>query len=85
MIRPKDSGITWLAGFYRIEERSGIRIPVFTVLAREPGDSIRFIHNRMPVILPEEAAREWIRPGADPEQVVREAITDMAFEKMTAT
>ena len=33
----------------------------------------------------EEAAREWIRPGADPEQVVREAITDMAFEKMTAT
>ena len=79
MIRPKGAGVTWLAGLYRIEERSGIRIPFFTVLTREPGESIRFIHNRMPVILPGEAAEKWIRPDADPGQIIKEAITEMEF------
>ncbi len=54
MIQPKGSEITWLAGLYRIEERSGIQVPVFTVLTREPSEEIRFIHDRMPVILPRE-------------------------------
>ena len=80
VIQPKNSTITWLAGLYRMEEG----FPHFTVLTREPGDEIRFIHDRMPVILPEEAIAEWINPEASPEAINRIAaapLTDMVFAK----
>ena len=84
MIQPKGSEITWLAGLYRIEEMSGIQVPVFTVLTREPSEEIRFIHDRMPVILPREAVEEWIRPDSKPDEIIKEAMTDMVFEKTIA-
>ncbi len=80
LLQPKDSTITFLAGLYRIEERNGLQIPVFTVLTREPGESIRFIHDRMPVILPEEAVQAWIDPERDPEELIRSAITELFFD-----
>lgn len=76
-IRPKDSEMTWLCGLYRIEEG----LPVFVVLTREPGEGIRFLHNRMPLILPEEVAEEWIRPETKPESLLPAALTDMEFRK----
>ena len=76
-IRPRDGEMTWLCGLYRIEEGR----PVFVVLTREPGEDIRFIHNRMPLILPEEYVDEWIRPGANPDELLKAALTDVAFEK----
>ena len=75
-IRPKNASMTWLCGLYRIEEG----LPVFTILTREPGDKIRFIHDRMPLILPERYIDDWIRPGTRPEELLGEALTDMAFE-----
>ena len=69
--------MTWLCGLYRIEEG----LPVFTVLTREPGEEIRFIHDRMPLILPERYIDDWIRPDTKPEELLGEALTDMAFEK----
>ena len=81
LLQPKDSNITFLAGLYRFEERNGLQIPVFTVLTIEPGESIRFIHDRMPVILPVERVRDWIDPNEDPEQIARAAITEIYFEK----
>ena len=80
MIQPKDSAMTWLCGLYRIEEG----LPVFVILTREPGEEIRFIHDRMPLILPAERVNDWIRPDADPGEVARAALTDMVFEKMPA-
>ena len=76
-IRPKDSTTTWLCGLYRIEDG----MPVFVILTREPGEEIRFIHDRMPLILPENYVDEWIRPSANPEELIAAAMTDMAFEK----
>ena len=84
MIQPKGSEITWLAGLYRIEEMSGIQVPVFTVLTREPSEDIRFIHDRMPAILPREVVEEWIRPDSKPDEVIKTAMTDMIFEKIIA-
>ena len=78
MIQPKDSTMTWLCGLYRIEEG----FPVFVVLTREPGEEIRFIHDRMPLILPEQCIDDWIRPDTRPEELLGEALTDMAFEKV---
>ncbi|MBQ1404729.1 MAG: SOS response-associated peptidase family protein, partial [Oscillospiraceae bacterium] len=36
--------------------------PVFVILTREPGEEIRFIHDRMPLILPEQYIGAWISP-----------------------
>ena len=47
-LQEKDAPLTWLCGLYRMEEG----IPCFVVLTRAPGENIRFIHDRMPLILP---------------------------------
>ena len=39
------------------------------------------IHDRMPLILPEEYIDEWIRPDADPESIISAALTDVVLEK----
>ena len=77
MIQPKDSAMTWLCGLYRIENG----MPVFVVLTREPGEEIRFIHDRMPLIMPEQLVNEWIRPDVRPEELLPYALTEMLFEK----
>ena len=77
MIQPKGSVMTWLCGLYRIEEG----LPVFIILTREPPEEIRFIHDRMPLIMPEHLVNEWIRPDARPEDLMDKALTSMVFEK----
>ena len=76
-IWPRDSAMTWLCGLYRIEQG----LPTFVILTRQPGESVRFIHDRMPLILPEAAVGEWIRPGARPEALLDAALTDMCAER----
>lgn len=77
MIRPKGASVTWMCGLYRIEDR----LPVFVILTREPGEEIRFLHDRMPLILPENLIGEWIRPDARPEDLLGRALTEMDFSK----
>ncbi len=72
-----DPAMTWLCGLYRIEGG----LPAFVILTREPGEKIRFIHDRMPLIMPGELVNEWIRPGAKPEELLPYALTEMDFEK----
>ena len=80
MIQPNGCTITYLAGLYDIEKRNELRIPVFTVLTREPAGSIRFIHDRMPVILGREHVKTWMDPGSDPSEIAGYALTDMFYE-----
>jgi putative SOS response-associated peptidase YedK len=79
-IRPAGSDVTWLAGLYRLEDFGGIRVPVFVVLTRGSWDGIRFIHDRMPVILPGKALDEWIAPEGAPEIVLHQALSEMEYE-----
>ena len=74
-LHPDAPGLTWLCGLYRMENG----VPCFVILTREPGDSIRFIHDRMPLILPESAVRDWIRPSSCPEDLLSLARTDLLF------
>ena len=55
---------------------------MFVILTREPGEGIRFIHDRMPLILPGDYVNEWIRPDAKPEDLVECALTEMVYEKV---
>ena len=77
LIRPRDGSMTWLCGLYRIEEG----LPHFVILTREASGDIRFIHDRMPLIMPDELVDEWIRPDADPAELAARAGTRMMFEK----
>ena len=79
-IRPENSAVTWLCGLYRIENG----LPVFVVLTREPADDLRFLHDRMPLILPERCINDWIRPDTRPEDLLREAQTRMTFARANA-
>ena len=76
-LRPRNSSVTFLCGLYRIENG----LPVFVVLTREPGEGLRFLHDRMPLILPEACVKDWIHPGGRPEELLPYALTDLEYEK----
>ena len=77
LIQPRGSAVAWMCGLYRIEEG----LPAFVVLTREADESVRFIHDRMPLMLPEERIGDWIRPDGDAAKIAALAQTDMIFEK----
>ena len=77
MLQSRGAEITYLCGLYRIVDG----LPYFVILTREPAEEIRFIHDRMPLILPEERIDDWIRPDAKPEDVIGSAVTALYFEK----
>lgn len=81
LLRPEGASLSCLAGLYRFEQKAGMQIPVFSVLTREPEEDIRFIHDRMPVILPKELVRAWISPSSSPDEIVRRAVPRMVFSR----
>ena len=66
----------FLAGIYRMEAGK----PVFTILTRSAAEGIAFIHERMPVILPNEAAEDWLNPKYHGNDILQAAITQMKFK-----
>lgn len=77
-IHPAEEPVTWLCGLYRIEDG----LPVFTVLTREPSESVRHIHDRMPLILPESLIDAWVDPGRRAEDLLGHAVTALAAARM---
>ena len=77
-IRPKAEGLMFLAGIYRFEE--GEKLPVMSILTREPSEEIRFIHDRMPVIFTEKTREAWLDRGADPAKALERCEIQMRFE-----
>ena len=75
-IEPKGSDGFFLAGIYRIETGK----PVFTILTQNAAEDIAFIHERMPVILPDEAASDWLNPKYHGDDILKAAITQMKYE-----
>ena len=75
-IMPKGGELTWLCGLYRMEEG----LPVFAVLTRAPSAELFRIHDRMPVMLPEEALDAWLNPQGRPEDILSAALTETVWE-----
>ncbi len=76
-IGPREGGMLYLAGVYRLERRGEALVPAFAVLTRQAAPQLAFIHPRMPVILSPQGARAWLdirRPAA---QVLEGARLDM--------
>ncbi len=79
-IQPAGYNITYLAGLYQIEEYRGLNYPVFTILTKEPSDSVKKLHDRMPVILPEHVISDWICPDNKAEDIIPMAINEVIVE-----
>lgn len=77
LIQAKNREMTYLCGLYRIVDG----LPYFVILTREPAEEIKFIHDRMPLILPQERIDEWIKPDSKPEDIIGSAVTDLYYEK----
>ena len=78
-IRPEGAGLMYMAGLYRLEEGR----PVFTILTREPAPQIAFIHNRMPVILPRDAAGAWLQLQTPAAEVLARAEQNVVWGAVT--
>ena len=74
-IRSAGNGLMYMAGIYRVENGR----PVFTILTRDPAESISFIHNRMPVLLPADMVQEWINPKYSADDLLRNAILAVQY------
>lgn len=77
-IRPKSAGLMYLAGIYRYEEAR--KLPVFSILTREPAREIAFIHDRMPVIFSAKHRDAWLDGAADPLETMKSCERDMKFQ-----
>jgi putative SOS response-associated peptidase YedK len=69
-LRPPDEGILTLAGVWdRFDwgERKGW--PCMSILTTEPNQVVAEVHNRMPVLLAEEAWRRWTDPATDLDEI----------------
>ena len=76
-IRPKASGVIYLAGIYRYEENQ--KLPVLSILTREPAPEIAFIHDRMPVIFSGENHALWLDRSKDPKELLKLCEKEMAY------
>ena len=75
VIQPIDKQAFFMAGLYRLEKEK--QVPVFTILTRDAAPDIKFIHHRMPVILPAGAREDWLNLDNSAEEVIRAALLDM--------
>lgn len=76
-IRPRNSGLIYLAAIYRYEDAQ--RLPVFSILTRQPAPEIAFIHDRMPVIFSDAARGIWLDRAADPQEALKQCEKEMVF------
>jgi len=76
-IRPKAPGIIYLAGIYWYEETQ--KLPVLSILTRDPAPEIAFIHDRMPVFFSDKLHGQWLDRSANPMDVLKLCEKEMAY------
>ena len=76
-LRPRNATLIRLAGLYRIEDG----LPVFVILTRPAHESLLWMHDRMPVLLPEAAIGAWLSRTENPEEILRAAVTETEWKE----
>lgn len=79
MIQPAGATETWLCGLYRIENG----FPHFVILTKDPAEELKWLHDRMPVMLPKDCIQNWIDPENDPGSMTERFLSEMIWEKVT--
>ena len=76
-IAPNGASGFCLAGIYRIEQGRA----VFSILTREPAQSIALIHDRMPGIVPTGMASDWLNPRYNGQELLMYAVQNMQYAR----
>jgi putative SOS response-associated peptidase YedK len=64
-ITSKDNSLFSLAGLWEVWHKGSEPLETFTILTTEPNPLVADLHNRMPVIIPQEAYKKWLNPATD--------------------
>ena len=62
----------------------GSEIRTFTIITTEPNTLIMEIHNRMPVILPQNTYRDWLKEGENDPDLLKSFLRPYPSEEMEA-
>ncbi len=58
--------------------------PSFTILTTRPNERVALIHNRMPVMLTDEAAHQWLAPGPMTAETLAPFVQPFPAERMAS-
>ena len=70
-IRAKEDGMLFMAGLGRRHPQLGVE---FTVVTRNAMDSVKGIHDRMPLLLDRESSLQWLAPEWNPQLLKRDSV-----------
>ncbi len=81
----KNSKIFSLAGLYDIwKDSEGNELKTFTIITTEANNTLKPIHNRMPVILPEEFEEQWLTTRIQESDSIMQMLKPYPDEEMTS-
>ena len=73
------------AGLWEVwDSKDGSTILSSTIITSAPNDFMRSIHNRMPVILPQEDYQTWLTPGEGDQDQLSEMLRPYPADQMVA-
>ncbi len=67
----------YMAGLYR-QEKDGA-YPLFVILTRPAAPGVAFIHDRMPVIVPEHVRQKWLSSVVPPDALLAESVEELQY------
>jgi putative SOS response-associated peptidase YedK len=76
-IRQSGESVMYMGGLYMAEGK--LREPCFVILARRVAQSIAFIHDRMPVIVPKDRLGDWLSSQARLDELLEAALEDVEY------
>lgn len=76
--RMEDEPVMYIAGIYKVKD---VETPSFSIITTEASKHVAWIHDRMPLILPPDARKEWLAPGGAVDDVLNEAIKSVIYQE----
>jgi putative SOS response-associated peptidase YedK len=84
-IHMKDRSPFAFAGLWdNWQSKDGSEIKSCTIITTQPNEFLEQIHNRMPVILPQDAYADWIKEGENDPELLKSLLQPFPSEMMAA-
>jgi putative SOS response-associated peptidase YedK len=61
LLRQSQNSVLYMAGLYTVYQQEGINRPAFVILTTGAHESVRVIHDRMPVIVKGDEQEKWLQ------------------------
>jgi putative SOS response-associated peptidase YedK len=80
-----DGGLILFAGLYEYWRREGQWEATFTIVTTEPNELLAQVHDRMPVVLPEDVVDGWLDPNEEDMDKLKPLLAPAAEGVLVAT